>query len=165
MYLRSSLSVLVLLSASHIHADTHDDLRPWGQSGDWSILVDPNVGNGCLIQKDFDEGFRMRLGYVPDRQGGFFALLSEEWGHVEPGNTGVIRFISDQDKFAGEAEGIEDGTMRGGWAFFNNPEFTEELTRRQFITVLGPRGGELTIDLTGSARAIQEARRCQTEQD
>lgn len=165
MYLRSTLSVLLLLLTSDLHADTKDALQPWGTSGDWSVFVDPAVGNGCLIQKDFDEGFRIRLGYVPDRKGGFFAALSEEWGHVEPGSKGLVRFISDKDKFAGEAEGIEDGNMRGGWAFFNNPEFAEELARRRSITVIGPQGGEFDIDLTGSARAIQEAQRCQSEQN
>jgi len=165
MHLRPTLSVLLLLGSSELLADTEDALQPWGQSGDWTILVDPDVGNGCLIQKDFDEGFRIRLGYVPDRQGGFFAALSEDWGHVEPGSTGLVRFISDQDKFAGEVEGIEDGEMRGGWAFFNNPEFAEELARRLSITVIGPNDGEFDIDLTGSARAIQEARRCQSQQN
>lgn len=162
---RSLLTVLLLLGSAELRADTPPGLQPWGQSGDWSVLVDPSVGNGCLIQKDFDEGFRIRLGYVPDRAGGFFAALSEDWGHVEPGSKGLVRFISDRDKFAGEVEGIEDGSMRGGWAFFNNPEFAEELAKRRSITVIGPNGGEFDIDLTGSARAINEARRCQSEQD
>ena len=137
----------------------------WGKSGDWSVLVDETVGNGCFIQKDFDDGIRIRLGYVPDREGGFFTALSQEWQELETGETGIAKFISERDKFAGEIEFVEEEGWYGGWAFFNNPEFATELAQRRSITVIGPNDGTIEVDLAGSAKAISEAARCQSEQE
>ena len=60
-------------------AFAQDGVASWGTSGDWEILVDPDVGHGCFMQKAFDDGTLVLVGAVPDRQGGFFAALNAEW--------------------------------------------------------------------------------------
>ncbi|MDK3075278.1 hypothetical protein QO034_19535 [Sedimentitalea sp. JM2-8] len=140
------------------------DLKPWGQSGDWSILIDEDAGNGCLMQKDFDDGMRIRFGYLPDRDGGYFAALSPDWTHIEPQSTGIVKFLTDEAKFAGEVEMIKEDGWFGGRAFFNNPNLTEELAKRRSITVIGPHGGTFEVDLTGSSRAISVMKECQSKQ-
>lgn len=139
-------------------------LTEWGKSGDWTILVDPETGNGCLMQKDTEAGIRVRFGYVPDREGGFISALSRDWTDVEPGTTGTVKFVTDEAKFAGDAEMIEEDDWKGGWAFFNNPNFVVELAKRRSITVIGPKN-TFDIGLTGSAKAIDEMKKCQAEQD
>jgi hypothetical protein len=140
------------------------DLEKWEQSGDWSVLIDRDVGNGCLIQKDFADGIRIRFGYLPERDGGFFAALSRDWGHIEAQTAGTVKFLTDQAKFAGEVEMIEEDGWFGGLAFFNNPNLTEELAQRRSIKVIGPQGGTFDVDLTGSFRAITMMKECQSEQ-
>ncbi len=165
MTTRLAINALLISLAPVSAVYANDALEPWGQSGEWAILVDRDNGNGCLIQRDFDEGVRIRIGYVPDRDGGFFSALGKDWQQIEPGKTGVAKFISDRDKFAGEVDMVEEDGWYGGWAFFNNPEFTQELAQRRSITVIGPEGNAFDVDLAGSARAIREAERCQLAQD
>jgi hypothetical protein len=137
----------------------------WGQSGDWSVLVDPDEGNGCLIQKDFSDGIRIRFGNLPLQSGGFFAALSQDWTDLEPGTTGTVRFLTDEAKFAGEVETIEEDGWYGGSAFFNNPNLVTEMAKRRSIAVVGPRGGTFEVDLAGSSKAIDLMEECQKEQE
>lgn len=137
---------------------------PWGAAGDWLILVDPAVGGGCLMQKDFDDGLRVEFGYLPERNGGFFAAMSADWTSIEPGTGGIVKFITDQAKFAGDVEMIEQEGRRGGWAFFNNPNLTTEMAARRSITVIGPKGGTIEVDLSGTSRAIEAMKDCQAAQ-
>jgi len=136
----------------------------WGQSGDWLVLIDPDQGNGCLIQKDFSDGIRIRFGHLPLRSGGFFAALSRDWTDLETGRTGTVRFLTDEAKFAGEVETIEEDGWHGGSAFFNNPNLVPELAKRRSITVIGPRGRTFEVDLAGSSKAIDLMQACQKEQ-
>ncbi|MDW4551445.1 hypothetical protein R5H32_19020 [Defluviimonas sp. D31] len=139
-------------------------LTNWGESGQWSVLVDPDSGNGCLIQKDFSDGLRIRFGNLPLLSGGFFAALSRDWSDLEAGTTGTVRFLTGEAKFAGEAEFLEEDGWYGGSAFFNNPNFVTEMAKRRSITVIGPSGGTFEVDLAGSSKAIDLMQECQEAQ-
>lgn len=152
---------LTVFLATPLAAQDH---APWGAAGDWSILVDELVGNGCLMQKDFEDGIRVAFGYLPDRKGGFFSALSEDWTDIEPGTSGIVKFITDEAKFAGDVEMIEVDGRYGGWAFFNNPNLATEMAARRSITVIGPKGGTFDVDLSGTSRAIGALEECQSSQ-
>jgi hypothetical protein len=141
-----------------------DGLTDWGQSGDWSVLIDPDEGNGCLIQKDFSDGIRIRFGNLPLQSGGFFAALSRDWSDLEIGTTGTVKFLMDDAKFAGEVQTIEEDGWYGGSAFFNNPELFTAMAKRRSVTVIGPRGRTFEVDLAGSSKAIDVMQECQKEQ-
>lgn len=136
----------------------------WATSGDWRVSVGAETGNGCYIEKDFDSGIRFVLGFLPDRDGGFIAALNTEWTHLTPGDKAVVKFFTSEEKFAGEVEMIERDGLHGGWAFFNNPAFVSEIAKRRSLRIVGPEGGEFELDLTGSALAIAEMKRCQAAQ-
>ncbi len=136
----------------------------WATSGDWRVSVGAETGNGCYIEKDFDSGIRFVLGFLPDRDGGFIAALSTDWTHLTPGDNAVVKFFTSEEKFAGEVEMIERDGLYGGWAFFNNPAFVSEIAKRRSLRIVGPEGGEFELDLTGSALAIAEMKRCQAAQ-
>lgn len=161
--LRNLISVFVAMSlASSLSAQ---DRKAWDTAGDWSILLDAAVGNGCLMQKDFEDGIRIEFGYVPDENGGFFAALSKDWTDIETGTTGIVKFITDEAKFAGDVKMIEMDGRFGGWAFFNNPNLTTEMAARNSITVIGPQGGTFDVDLSGTSRAITLLQDCQSAQE
>lgn len=161
MPIRILLTALFICSTSQASAQ---DKSEWGTSGDWLVMVDPAVGNGCLIQKDFEDGIRIRFGYHPDRKGGFFAAFNKEWRQIEVGTTGLVKFFTDEAKFAGDVEMVEEGEWRGGWAFFNNPNLTTEIAQRNAIKVVGPKGGTFSVNLSGTSRAIKMMDECQAAQ-
>ena len=141
-----------------------ESISDWGSSGDWRVRINAAAGNGCFIEKDFDDGIQMRFGFLPAQEGGFISATSEAWTDLTAGQTGIVKFFTSEEKFAGEVEMIEQGARRGGQAFFNNPAFLIEVAKRNSLRVVGPSGREFEIALKGSAKAITEMERCQAEQ-
>lgn len=137
----------------------------WGDSGAWEIYVDPAAGDGCLMQRNLEDGSRIQIGTVPLRRGGFIAVLNKTWTDVEEGATAVPTFDFDGELFAGEAVAVIDGEWRGGYAFFNNPEFVYGISKRQTLIISGSSGRTVTVDLTGTKNAVDAVKKCQDEQD
>ena len=66
------LAILVCLAGGPALAT---EFEAWGESGAWSILVNPSVGYGCFAQRSFNDGVVVQIGAEPARDGGFFILL------------------------------------------------------------------------------------------
>lgn len=136
----------------------------WGESGDWSIKVDKAVGDGCFMQRTYDSGTVISIGYVPDKKGAFFSAFNTAWTQIEDGATGNVIFDFGDSRFQGEAVGkIVDG-VPGGYAFFNNPEFASEFGRRLSVKFSGEGGGGEEIDLGGSSAGLRALKACQEAQ-
>ena len=154
-------SLIGVFSATMLQAQ---ELTKWSDSGNWEILVDPAVGNGCLMQSYLADDTLVRIGAVPSREGGFIAVMNKAWQDIEEGATAVLNFDFDGDLFAGDAEAIIEGEMRGGYAFFNNPEFVQGISKWKTLVVSGAGDREVTIDLTGTMVAVNATLDCQKKQ-
>ena len=134
----------------------------WGASGDWAILINPDAGNGCYMEKTFEDGTLVQVGILPDRNGGFFAAYNAGWSDIEDGDSGTVRFDFGDALFGGEVVGVLRGDLRGGYAFFNNPAFVEEFGKRNNVKISW--GGATEINLKGTRRAIGAVLKCDSEQ-
>ena len=67
-------------------------------------------------------------------------------------------------RFAGEVVGMIEGDWHGGYAFFNHPEFIDEIGAKSEVTIEGSRRVPLSVSLKGSQQAIAELGRCQSAQ-
>ncbi len=155
------LTAVVLMSASSVLGA---GMERWGESGDWTILIDPEKGNGCLAWKQFGDGMTVEIGAAPNQQGGFFAAYNPAWEQIEDGATGLVNFDFGDAKFAGDAVGTFKNGVPGGYAFFDNPEFVSEFGKRQGVIITGESGTSVQLDLSGSAKAIEAVQACQAEQ-
>ena len=137
----------------------------WGESGNWEILIDPDVGDGCYMETTFDDGTLVQIGFVPNRDGGFVALYNPAWTNIEDGVVGTVQFDFEKSLFGGDYVGVVEGELHGGYAFFNNPEFVSEFGRRNTVSIKADKGGTFDVSLKGTSRAINAVRSCHTEQD
>ena len=81
-------AVLLGFSVSHAAAE---DVTKWGDAGAWQVFVDTAVGNGCFIERNFDDGSRMRMGDLPNRDGNFLSVVNKEWTGIEEVDTVIVR--------------------------------------------------------------------------
>ena len=139
-------------------------LTSWSVAGDWEILVDDATGHSCLAQKNYTDGTRVQIGFDIMRNGGFFAAYNPSWTQIEAGEIGTVKFEFGDVRFAGEAQGRIIDELPGGYAFFDNPDFVNELAKRNSVKFSGKSGIWFEIDLSGSSRAIDALRTCQKEQ-
>jgi len=145
-------------------AVTAEELVSWGTSGEWTILVDPAAGNGCLMEKQFEDGTLVQFGAVPDRKGGFVAAYNPDWTDIEDGVTGIVKFEFPKIRFVGDAVGVAKDGRFGGYAFFDNPNVTQEFARNNDMTIFGELGRQIEVNLKGTSNAIKAVKACQAEQ-
>lgn len=140
------------------------DLVAWGTSGDWAILVDPATGNGCLMEKRFEDGTLVQFGAVPNRKGGFVAAYNPDWTDIEDGAMGTVKFEFPKIRFAGDVLGVARDGRFGGYAFFDNPNVTLEFARNFDMKIIGELGRKIEVNLTGTSNAINAVKACQEKQ-
>lgn len=158
------LAVLGIASPSFSEATAPASFEKWGDAGAWEVLVDRAKANGCLIQKLYPDGTLVRLGQLPAENGSYFAALNRDWTHIDETMSDQFYFDFGDELFAGEVVGMIEGDWHGGYAFFNNSEFLDEIGEKSEITIEGSRRVPLSVSLKGSQQAIAELGRCQSAQ-
>ncbi|MFT7592696.1 MAG: hypothetical protein ACI8R4_000003 [Paracoccaceae bacterium] len=138
------------------------DLIDKGFVAGWNVMVDPQMGNGCLIQNIFEDLSVVRIGYDAENNRGYFVVFNMAWGQIEKGKTYDITFDLDGQSFDAKAIGFYLGKVPGAGVFFDDRSFVEAIAKRQVMTVFGQAGAKvMAIDLKGSGKAIEYARKCQ----
>ncbi|MDU8944265.1 hypothetical protein [Ovoidimarina sediminis] len=138
--------------------------RTWSEAGDWVILIDPENGNGCFMEKEFDDATLVRMGHVPNRRGGFFAAYNAGWTELGEGKIEDLRFDFGDALFGGEAEIVAESDRPGGYVFFDNPGFIDEFAKRNSVWVYPKGAAGFEIDLKGTSAALAAVQSCQSEQ-
>lgn len=136
----------------------------WGTSGDWAINLRDGPVSTCYATREFLDGTRVEIGFAAELTRGYVAIYNADWTHIEDGQEGIVEFDFGDARFAGEAVGRIENGFPGGYALFNNPDFTDAFARRQNVRIIGREGAEFELDLTGTRNAISQIRACQAEQ-
>ncbi|MBK0326402.1 hypothetical protein I5535_03755 [Rhodobacteraceae bacterium F11138] len=132
----------------------------------WNVMVDPEMGNGCLIQTVYQDLSVIRIGYDATTNRGYFVAFNKGWRRVEEGKTYDIRFDLDGESFDAVATGFELDRVPGVGVFFDDREFIHAIARKKGMTIYSPAGEPvMAIDLAGSAKALEYARKCQQAQN
>ncbi len=162
MFKHAAVFALIAIAAGT--TANSQEIENWSTSGEWAILIDPSTGNGCLMEKHFDDGTLVQFGFAPHRNGGFFAAYNPEWTDIEDGSTGTVKFEFPKIRFIGDALGVARDGQFGGYAFFDNPNVTKEFARNNDMTIIGELGRKIEVNLKGTLNAIKAVKTCQAEQ-
>ncbi|MDE0591530.1 hypothetical protein OU789_16445 [Halocynthiibacter sp. C4] len=143
------------------------DYTEYGTSGDWSVLIDAEKGNGCFVQKEFEDGTLIQMGYWPSREGGFFGAYNAAWAAdrtAEDGDKAMVKFDFPDKRFKGESEAHTlDGTP-GAFVFFDNPNVPDEIAKNTEMAIQTENRPDIPVNLKGTSNAIKAARECQAKQ-
>jgi hypothetical protein len=141
-----------------------DGLQHWGSSDYWDVMIDPSLGNGCLIQGEFQDGSLVRIGLDRNTGSGYVTVFNTAWGDIEDGATYPISFSLDGDSYDGEAKGMYLNDVPGADISFDNTDFFMSIAQRQTMTMYHDGNEVLTIDLTGTMAGLDAVLQCQDEQ-
>jgi len=162
MFAKTSMSVAIVCALAG--AAAAQDLVPWGSSEYWSVLIDPTLGNGCLIQSEFDDGSLVRIGLDRNSGYGYVTAFNTNWGEIEDGVMYPVDFTLDGEEFTGEAKGIYLNDVPGADIEFDNADFFLSIAQRQTMTMSHDGAEVLSIDLTGTVEGLEAVLACQDEQ-
>ena len=151
---------IALVLALHSNPASAETFKKWGEAENWQILVDASVGNGCLMERTFEDGSRMRMGHLPEKNAAYLSVVNEAWTHIEEVETVVVHFDLDGVVFGGDVEYSIEDDWRGGYAFFNNPALVDEFGQKNSMTITGPSNQPVSYSLTGTTAALSALHEC-----
>jgi len=158
------LSAALLSCSLFAGAASAQELIPWGNSDYWDVVIDPSLGNGCLIQSAFDDGSIVRIGFDRNEGSGYVTAFNMAWGDIEEGAVYEIVFALDGEQYAGEATGIYLSEVPGADIYFDNPDFLFDIASKYTMKLYAGDVEVMAIDLAGSYQALEAAIQCQEEQ-
>lgn len=85
-------------------------------------MIDPTMGNGCLIQAAYQDGSVVRIGFDRNEGMGYIIAFNYAWGDIEEGAHYDIKFDLDGDVFTGVATGIYLKDVPDADIYFDNPD-------------------------------------------
>lgn len=140
------------------------ELTQWGHVEGWDVMVDPSLGNGCLIQAAYQDGSIVRIGFDRVNESAYVTAFNENWGEIVEGETYVVGFALDDEPYEGEAKGIYLGGVPGADIAFTSDEFLFDLAKKYTMTLFNGENEVMAIDLAGSYAALGAAVECQEQQ-
>ena len=150
--------------AMSVGAAGAQDLVEWGSSDFWSVLIDPTLGNGCLIQSEFEDGSTVRIGLDRTTGFGYVTAFNANWGDIEEGAMYPVEFTLDGEQYNGEAKGLYLDGVPGADIEFDSVDFFMSIATRQTMTMSQDGTEVLSIDLTGTQAGLEAVIACQEEQ-
>lgn len=161
LYMRSlAVAALVALPG----AVMAQDLVKVETVGVWDVLVDPTIGDGCLINAEFEDGSDVRIGFDAEKGNGYLMAMNDAWGDIEDGKTYPISFDVDGQVYDGEATGVHLDGMPGVDVAFDSADFLMDIARKHTLSLSSETGEVMSIDLTDSYAALEAAVACQENQ-
>ena len=157
-----ALKIALLLCLAPLCA-TAQDLEYWGEAGGWDVMVDTTLGNGCLIQAEYEDGSVIRIGFDRIDGGGYLTAFDDTWGDIEEGAVYPVQIDLDGQEYEGEAQGIYLGGTPGADIIFNDPDFLWDIAAKHTLTLYNENGEVMAIDLGGTMAGLNTAIACQEE--
>jgi hypothetical protein len=154
-------AVALVLGAPAIAANA--DLEPWGEAGLWVILQDPEFGNGCLIQRAFEDGSNIRIGFDATDNQVYVSAFDPAWAGFGAGETHKVGYTLGNDTVQADAVGIALGDLPGIRMFFSDKATLTEIVGHPDMVLSSSGARVMSIDLDGSQEALKQAEIC--EQD
>ena len=129
----------------------------------WEILIDPTIGNGCLINAQFEDGSDVRIGFDRAANTGYLWASNEAWGDIEEGAAYPLSFSLDGEVYKGEGKGLYIDEMPGVDIPFDSMDFLLALAEKNTMELSTDSGPVMTINLAGSDAALARAIECQEQ--
>lgn len=159
---RSSTACALVLAVAST-AVCAQDLEYLGEAGGWDVMVDPSLGDGCLIQAEYTDGSVVRIGFDRTEGAGYVTAFNDAWGDIEEGEVYSILFDLDGTEYEGEATGIYLAGVPGADIYFDNPEFLWDIAAKYTMTLYNTSGEVMAIDLSGTMAGLEAVIDCQEE--
>lgn len=137
------------------------DGQVFGQEAGWNILKSDALG-GCFMEQTQESGIQVQFGINGKRELGYVALFVREDLGLPDGDTQIVNFNIDGDLFDGEGETHKSEGFEGGFLYFNNPDFINDIIEGETMVITTQSGGEITVDLKGTKAAGEAVLACQT---
>jgi hypothetical protein len=139
----------------------------YGAVEGWNVFVD-NDKKPCLIERVDDAGNVVQMGLTADSKFGYLGVFSKGNTGVKKGAKEEIFLDIDGELFSSASTGMKGNITEGysgGYILANNQVFIDAVKTKYIMTVFPKEDAMFTVDLHGTYKAMDMARKCNREQN
>ncbi|GAA6181323.1 MULTISPECIES: hypothetical protein [unclassified Shimia] len=143
-----------------------DKFVGYGAIEGWNVYVDTEK-KSCLVETKDDFDNVIQMGLTDDRAIGYIGIFTKAKTDIKKGDKSGVALVIGDDLYVGEATGMRGNITKGysgGYVLTDNPKVFEDIRRAYTMTVFPETKFSFTVDLSGTAKALDLARECNKEQ-
>lgn len=152
-----------MLAATTASADTYER---YGEVEGWKVFID-NERKSCLIEAIDDAENVVQMGLTEDRGVGYVGVFTKAKTSIKRGEKEAVAILLGDNLYLGEATGMKGNITKGysgGYVLSDDPQFAEDIAKKQVMIVFPEKEFAFTVDLTGTYKAMEMARECNAKQ-
>lgn len=156
-------AALGLMTASAGWADT---FLKYGEVEGWKVFIDQDK-KSCLIEAVDDAENVVQMGLTEDRGVGYVGVFTKAKTDIKSGEKEAVAILLGDNLYVGEATGMKGNITKGysgGYVLSDDPQFADDIARKEVMLVFPEKEFAFTVDLTGTYKAMEMARKCNAEQ-
>jgi len=164
------ISIAVLSATLAFAADPippgDDGFTKYGDAEGWNVFVDNERGS-CLIERVDEAGNIVQMGLTKDHAFGYLGVFSKGDTGIKKGKETEIFLDIDGVLFSSTSTGLKGNITKGysgGYVLANNPVFIDAVKTKHVMTVFPKKAAAFKVDLHGTYKAMDMARKCNAEQ-
>ncbi|MTH98594.1 hypothetical protein [Roseibium sp. RKSG952] len=174
MNFKSTLKTVTIVTAyfatttfasSDVIPSENDTFTNWGEESGWTIFVDETRGS-CLIERMDENQNVVQMGLTKDHEMGYLGVFTKNDIGLKGKKEEIILSL-DGNLYSAEAhkktKHLAEG-YTGGYILANNPQFVDDVMKKYDMTVFPEKEFAFTVNLDGTLKAIEAARKCNQEQ-
>jgi hypothetical protein len=138
----------------------------YGEVEGWTVYVDTERGS-CLIERIDEAENIVQMGLTKDKKFGYLGVFSKGDTGVRKGSQEDIYLDIDGVLFKSQATGLKGNITEGysgGYILANNPVFIDAIRTKYVMNVFPRQVAAFSVDLKGTYKAMDMARKCNQEQ-
>ncbi len=137
----------------------------YGEVEGWNVFTD-KAKMSCLIEKSDNMGNVVQMGLMEDRSIGYLGVFTTSKVEMKAGDKKAVAVLLGENLYFGEAKGMlgnEAMGLNGGYILTDSPQFVEDIAKQYTMIVFPEEAYSFVMDLTGTYKAIEMARKCNAE--
>lgn len=163
--LKKIASLAVVAALVSTVATAADTFKKFGEVEGWTVYID-NEKQSCLIEAVDDAENVVQMGLTADRGVAYVGVFVKGKTKIKKGSKEAVVISLDGNLYMGEATGMHGNITKGysgGYVLSDDPQFVDDIARKHIMTVFPQKEYAFQVDLTGTYKAIEMARECNTE--
>ena len=168
MRLSNLIAPLALTAATTlVTAPAHaEKFLGYGAIEGWNVYVDTEK-KSCMVETKDGLDNVIQMGLTDDRGIGYIGLFTKAETDIKRGDKSAVALLIGEDLYFGEATGMRGNITKGysgGYVLTDDPKVFEDIRRARTMTVFPEKEFAFEVDLSGTAKALDLARKCNAEQ-
>ena len=166
MFGTKQIAVAAILSATLATAAGAETYEKYGEVEGWKVFVDEEK-KSCLIEAVDSAENVVQMGLTKDRSVGYLGVFTKAKTNIKKGDKEGVAILLGENVYLGEVTGMRGNITKGysgGYVLSDSPEFVKDVEQQYEMVVFPETEYAFIVDLTGTKKAIELARECNTKQ-